>query len=190
MLRQTERKAPVAGITDQDARAILRLRLLIARAANRDSLVWWDDDSLTLPAGFVLERLFPGVPPLTARSLAIHAAVARYVAAFSSVPSALHLYRLDSDNLDGLALRFFPLLTVPVNAEPIASMDELRSRLLALCGQPMPYRVLDLRSNGNLEIEIPPCPAGGQPLLHRAQTLAWAYLAGAKEKPVFPFLEI
>lgn len=69
-------------------------------------------------------------------------------------------------------------------------MDELRSRLLALCGRPMPYRVLHLSANGNLEIEIPPCPAGVQPLLHRAQTVAWAYLAGVKEKPVFPYFEM
>ncbi len=190
MLRQTDRSAPVTGITEQDAISILRLRLLIARAANRDSLAWWDDDSLTPPAGFVLERLFPGAPPLAARSLAIQAASARHVAAFTAIPSALHLYHLDSDNLDVLALRFYPLLTVPVHTEPIASMDELRSILLTLCGQPMPYKVLHLGVNGTLEIEIPTCPAGVQALLHRAQTVAWAYLAGAKEKPVFPYFEM
>jgi len=57
------------NLTSEDARTILGLRLVIVRAANRDSLAWWDDESLTPHARFLLGRIFPMAPPLAARSL-------------------------------------------------------------------------------------------------------------------------
>jgi hypothetical protein len=174
----------VGNLTPKNARAILGLRLLIARAANQDSLAWWDDESLTPHAGFVLERVFPMAPSLAARSLALAAASARHQAACPE--KALHLYRLDADNRDRLALRFAPLLPIPVPEEPITTVDVLRQHLVALTREPMGYTVV--RRNGHgLQIEIPPCPASSSPLAHRAQTLAWAYLEGSPGEPVFPF---
>jgi hypothetical protein len=174
-------------MTPEDAHTILGLRLLIARAANKDSLAWWDDESLTRHAGFVLDRIFPMAPPLGARSLALAAALVRHQAACSADSEALHLYRLDADNLDKLALRFAPLLPIPVPEEPITTMEMLRQHLLNLTYEPASYTVTRQTGAHGLQVEMPPCPAGVSPLLHRARTLAWAYLEGAPEEPVFPF---
>lgn len=175
------------NLTPEESRTLLGLRLLIARAANKDSLAWWDDESLTRHAGFLLERIFPMAPPLGARSLALAAALARHQAAFSASNEALHLYRLDADNRDKLALRFAPLLPVSVPEEPITTMEILRQHLLNLTREPASYTVIRRTGAHGLKVERPPCPAGVSPLLHRARTLAWAYLEGAPEEPVFPF---
>jgi hypothetical protein len=174
-------------ITPEDARTIFSLRLLVARAANKDSLAWWDDESLTPHAGFLLERLFPMAPPLAARSLALSAALARHQAACSANEKALHLYRLDADNQDKLAMRFVPLLPIPVPNQAITTMDALSQHLLRLLGEPAPYNVVQRTKTDGLQIEIPPSPAGVSSLLHRAKTLAWAYLEGAPGQPIFPF---
>lgn len=170
-----------------DGTLVLRLRLLIARAANKDSLAWWEDESLTSHAGFLLERLFPMAPALAARSLALRAALARHKAACASHPAALHLYRLDADNQDELALRNEPLLSTPVPEEPIPSLEVLRQHLEELLDKRRPYSVVRRFEAGALQIKVPPAQDGTSPLLHRAQTLAWAYLEGAPHEPVFPF---
>jgi len=173
------------NLTPQETRTILGLRLLIARAANKDSLAWWNDESFTTPAGFLLDRIFPMAPPLAARSLSLAAAIARHRAACTE--ETLHLYRLDSDNQDGLALRFEPLLPVPVLEKPITTLEALRQHLLDLTGNPAHYTIIREMSTHGLQIEIPSCPPGASPLAHRAQTLAWAYLESAPGAPVFPF---
>lgn len=178
----------MANVASADIHLILRLRLLIARAANRDSLQWWDDDSLTEPAGFLLERLFPVAPPLAARSLALTAARSRHDGACAEIAGALHLYRLDGDNADSLALRDVPLLSVPYPEAPITTMDALREHLATSLGQPAPVKIIQRRSGGALQIAIPPCPAGVWAPLHRAQSFAWTYLEGDPGQPVFPFV--
>lgn len=175
------------NITDVDARTILHLRLLLARAANKDSLAWWDDESLTPHARFLLERIFPMAPALAARSLALSAATARHQAACASHENALHLYRLDLDSQDALALRSIPLLNIPLLQEPIPSVDVLEQELVGLFGKLAPYTPVRRTEAGGLQIEISPAPTGVSVLVHRAQTLAWAYLEGAPKEPVFPF---
>ncbi len=170
-----------------EVRLILSLRLLIARAANKDSLAWWDDEALTASGSFLLDRLFPVAPALAGRSLALRAAQVRHQAACAPIQDALHLYRLDLDNLDGLALRHEPLWPMAVPAEPIASMAALRQALLELLGGPAAYKVTRRREAQTLRIELPPPPRGLSPLVHRAKTLAWAYLEGAPGQAVFPF---
>ena len=160
---------------------------MIARAANQDSLTWWDDESLTSHAGFLLERIFPMAPPLAARSLALAAALARHKAACPANNGALHLYRLDSDNQDKLAIRFIPLLPIPVPEEPISTLQALRQHLLNLTGKPPPYTVVRETSTHGLQIAVPPEPESVSPLAHWARALAWAYLEGAPGEPVFPF---
>ncbi|MFZ5915472.1 MAG: BrxE family protein [Chloroflexota bacterium] len=176
-----------SNLSSQDARTVLNLRLLVARAANKDSLAWWDDESLTPHAGFLLERLFPMAPPLAARSLALNAALARHDAACGVIRNALHLYRLDADSQDRLALRFEALLPIPVPVEPIPSTEGLKQCLLVLLGAPAAYTVVHRTGAGGLQIEIPPVPRGVSPLLHRARTLAWAYLEGAPGQPAIPY---
>ena len=100
---QTIRTESTARRFDETAQVIFRLRLLIARAANRDSLAWWDDDALTAPAGFVFDRLFPARRP--ARR-ARWRCMRRRAAIRSRARRRRHLYRLDADNEDGLELRF------------------------------------------------------------------------------------
>jgi hypothetical protein len=172
----------------EDAALVLALRLLIARAANKDSLDWWDDESLTSQGAFLLERIFPVAPSTAARSLALRATLLRHQAALAPEPQALHLFRLDADNQDGLALRWASPAPLPVPEEPIGAMEALQSRLVELMGEPKPYKRLRQGRNQGLLIEIPALPPGISAIRHRAETLAWAYLEGAHGQPVFPFL--
>jgi len=174
-------------LTVEEAHAITGLRLLIARAANADSLAWWDDESLTPHATFLLDRLFPVAPPLAARSLALTAAMARHRAVMPEGMSALHLFRLDGDGLDSLAMRQVALLDIPFPTAPIPDIESLRRRLLELTGASIAYTVRRRSEARPLYIDIPPAPRGASPLLRRAQALAWAYLEGAPRVPVFPF---
>jgi hypothetical protein len=130
---------------------------------------------------FLLERVFPMAPSLAARGLALAAALARHRAACPN--SALHLYRLDADNRDRLALRFAPLLPIPVPGEPITTVDGLRQHLVTLTREPVVYTVVRRNRHG-LQIKALPCPASLCPLAHRARTLAWAYLKVQEFKAV------
>lgn len=177
-----------AGVDQGDLHTILRLRLLIGRSANRDSLAWWDDESLTASADFLMQRLFPFAPPLAARSLALYAALARHQNACAGIEGAQHLYRLDADNADGLALRDAALLAVPYPEAPITTMDALQDHLTALLGQPGQFKIIQHRNGGALQIAIPPGPTSVSTMLHRAKSFAWAYLEGAPGQPVFPFV--
>lgn len=167
---------------------ILRLRLLIARAANKDSLAWWDDESLASHSAFLLDRLFPVSPQAAARSLALRAAESRHQAALAAEPNALHLFHLDIANQDELAARQVAMETVYVPGEPIDTIEVLRVRLAELLGEPKPYKRVRQARNQGMLIELPPAPAGISVWQHRAQTLAWAYLEGAHSDPVFPFV--
>ena len=178
-------RTPRVELTATDVRLILALRLLIARAANRDSLAWWDDESLTPAAAYLLNRLFPMAPRVAGKSLALRAALARHRVACPE--DGLHLYRLDADNRDKLALRFARLESVPVPEMAVGSTEALRGRLLELTETPQSYTVLQQTGSLGLLIDIPPAPVGVPPMVHRAKTLAWAYLEGAEAAPVFPF---
>ena len=186
-MAQHSTRSMAHSISPEDARTILSVRLLLARAANKDSLAWWDDESLTPHAGFLLERIFPMAPALAARSLALSAAAARHRAACAGHDNALHLYRLDLDGQDALALSSVPLLSIPLPQEPMPSNDARRQEQLGLLGKPMHYTSVRRTETSGLQIERPPVPVGVSLLLHRAQTLAWAYLEGAPSEPVFPF---
>jgi len=172
-------------LTEAETGQILALRLLIARAANQDSLGWWDDESLTPAAAYLLSRLFPMSPGVAGKSLALRAALARHGVACPR--DGLHLYRLDADNRDKLALRFAPIEKVPVPEEPIPTTEVLRDRLLELSESPQAYTVLRRTASGGLLIDVPPAPVDVPPMVHRAKTLAWAYLEGAQAAPLFPF---
>lgn len=170
----------------QEARHILSLRLLIAQAGNKDSLGWWDDDSLAGHSAFLLTRIFPIEPLTAARSLALQAALARHQAAFEDNARAFHLFRLDRDNQDGLLVRFLSPGRLPMPDDPITSIDELRDQLLRLTVEPRPYTRVREAAGNRLLIELPP-PIGMPYLRHRAETLAWAYLEAEPGRPVFPY---
>lgn len=170
-----------------DAQMILRLRLLIARAANKDGLNWWDDEALTPAAQFILDRTFPIAPPLAARSLALQAAFNRHEAACDYDPDVFHLYRLDSDNLDRLVLEFWPLLEIPFPEAPITNIAELRQQLESLTKTAMTYDIISRGSNGAVAIRLHRPASDVSLLVHRAQTLAWAYLEGNVGQPCLPY---
>lgn len=172
-------------LTTTDSHLILALRLLIARAASRDSLAWWDDESLTPAAAYLLNRLFPMAPRAAGKSLALRAGLARHGVACPQ--DGLHLYRLDADNRDKLVLRFAPLERVPTPEGPIATTEALRDRLLELIESPQVYTVLRRTASGGLLIDMPSAPVGVPSMVHRAKTLAWAYLEGMQAASVFPF---
>jgi hypothetical protein len=176
-----------AVMTTSDERTILALRLLLARAANADSLAWWEDESLTQPADYVLHRLFPVQPATAARRIALQAAETRHQAALQDESHPLCLYWLDGDNRDRLALRFKSPADVPLPAHRLDSVAALKSALLPLTGGPMAYTVVRQNARGGLLIRPQARPATEGVLLHRAKTLAWAYLEGKPGAPIFPF---
>lgn len=178
---------PAPALQAADIQLILSLRLLIARAANSDSMAWWDDESLTAPAGYILERTFPFAPALAARSLALAAATSRHQAVCPTGRHILHLFHLDADSRDALALRFAALDGVDVPVEPITSPAQLRTHLLDLMPEPAQKAVIRPGQPAVVEVSLPAPPASTNPLAHRAQTLAWAYLAGDRGQPVIPY---
>lgn len=175
-------------ITRDDALLIVALRLLVARAAAPDSLRWWDDESLTEPAAFVLGRIFPHSPPLAARRLALLAAEARHADATATFPGALHLYHLDWHGADRLALRGLSPLAAELDLRPVPTLDEFRRRLSALAGPPPPFATGRDGLNGGLAIEIPPAPPHVNDWRHRAVALSWAYAAGEPGRPSIPLI--
>ena len=79
-------------LDNSEIERIIQLRLLIARAAQKDSLHWWEDESLTQAGVFLVERLFIMDASETARKLAIEAARTLYRMAFGDDRKKLHLF--------------------------------------------------------------------------------------------------
>ena len=167
---------------------ILCLRLLIARAAQKDSLNWWEDDSLTPAGSFLLERLFLADPGEAGRKLALEAARTRYQAAFNGDgAAALHLFRLDKTGEVEYGLQDVLLTNIQVPSEPITTIDTLRQKLLELTGQPLKYQIVGERTNRCLEIGLKN-PTEKLSILDIAKTLAWASLEGNPGQPIFPYI--
>jgi len=178
---------PAESPDPHQALLLLQLRLLIARAGQKDSLRWWDDDSLTAHGMYVLARTFPGKPALAGRSLALRAATLRHDSALAPLGSdVVHLFRLDKHGSDQLAMRTLRYVEIDNNNSPISDMDELRQRLMAITGGPADYeRLGPFSEHGGLRIRLKR-PATS--LSDKAITLAWAYLEGSVGHPVLPYL--
>lgn len=170
-----------------ESELILRLQLVIARAAQKDSLRWWEDDSLTPSGKFLLERLFIVDAEEAGRKLAVEAAKVRFQAAFGDKNNALNLFHLDQAGEVEHALQGIRLSSIPIPADPILSMEDLRRVLLEQVGSPLKYQVLGARSNSRLEIKIENLPTKFD-LNPIAKTLAWAMLEGEPGKPIFPYI--
>lgn len=171
-----------------ETKTILNLQLLIARVAQKDSLNWWEDDSLTPSGKYLLERLFVVNPDEAGRKLALEAARVRYQAAFGTGNNVLHLFHLDQTGDVDLSLQGVGLPTIKVPSEAIQSMDDLRSLLLDQVGSPLKYQALRERSNNRLEIKM--AGATSKPeLIDIVKTLAWATLESEPGKPIFPYIQ-
>jgi hypothetical protein len=70
---------------------LIALHLLLVRAAQKDSLRWWEAESLTQAGGFWVARLFLMDTAETARKLALEAACTRFRMAFGEDKHHLHL---------------------------------------------------------------------------------------------------
>ncbi len=164
---------------------LVQLRLLIARAAQKDSLRWWDDESLTPNGDYLLDRVFPNAPSVIGQNLAIAAASARHDAALSEINAPIHLFHLDSQARDGLMMRKLRL-SKHNEVGPISDMNALRQRLLDLAGKAPKYEIIG-RLNQNNALRIRIADDTGD-MTRRAQALAWAYLEGQVGQPVFPYI--
>lgn len=168
---------------------IVTLRLLIARAAQKDSLQWWEDESLTQAGGFLVDRLFIMDAPEIARKLAIEAATTRYEMSFGPDKSKLHLFRLDQTGHVELDLKFIRYLNFELPSVPITSLEDLRKKLDTLTPKRMQYTVISEGLNNQLEIQIKGF-SRKTPILELSQTLAWAMLEGSYGKPLFPYIQL
>lgn len=171
-----------------DRKLILNLQLLIARAAQKDSLKWWEDDSLTPSGKYLLERLFIVDADEAGRKLAIEAAKVRFQAAFGNENSFLNLFHLDQAGEVEHSLQGISLSSIPVPLEPIQSIADLRQMLLEQVGSPMKYQVVGERSNNRLEIKMGDTPSNFE-LTDIVKTLAWATLESEPGKPIFPYIQ-
>lgn len=172
-----------------EGKIILTLRLLIARAAQKDSLNWWEDDSLTPTGAYLLDKLILINVDEASRKLALEAAKVRYRGAFGeNNPAALHLFHLDQTGEVEYSLQDIKLTELPLPAHPIKTMDEFRQLLLEHVGAPLKYQVIGERRNNSLEINLK--EASLKPdLILIAKTLAWATLASEPGKPIFPYIQ-
>lgn len=171
-----------------DRKLILNLQLLIARAAQKDSLNWWEDDALTPAGNYLLERLFIVKPDEVGRRLALEAAKVRYQAAFGNEKNVVHLFHLDQTGEVEYKLQGINLSNIMVPVEPIKSMDALRHALLKLVGSPMKYQVIGERSNNRLEIKMGDTHSIFD-IIHIVNALAWATLKSEPGKPRFPYIQ-
>lgn len=172
-----------------DINLILSLQLLIARAAQKDSLMWWEDESLTPSGKYMLERLFFVNGDMMGRQLALEAAKVRYQAAFSDFNhGVLHLFHLDQTGDVDLNLQGVSLAAIQIPIEAVHSVDDLRQLLLELVDSPMKYQVVGERSNSRLGIKMVDMTSQHD-LLQIVKTLAWASLEGEPGKPIFPYIQ-
>lgn len=166
---------------------LIGLRLLIARAAQKDSLNWWEDDSLSPAGSYLLERLFLADPTEAGRKLALEAARTRYQAAFNGDDTVLHLFRLDKTGDVEYGLQDVHLADIPIPSEPIATVDALQKKLLELIGSIPQFQIVGERANRRLEIGFKN-PTAKPTILYIAKTLTWASLEGKPGLPIFPYI--
>lgn len=176
---------------DADVKVVWRLRLIIARAAQSDSLGWWDDRSLTAEGEFLATRLFARRPRLAAAKIALAAARARHAAAIPK-GSGVHLFDLGGEleyELAGMAL---DEAWIPV--DPIVSSDALLDALAGAIPDGVGYTIAHSGRPETLTgpIEIRPSPdvdPSVDPMVAKASALALAYGGAGLGRPVFPFLK-
>lgn len=188
MLTHKKTLSPRFEIDSATAHTILRLRVLIARAAQPDSLQWWQDQSLTQDGMYVVERLFARNPKWAAAHLAIASSRARHWAAIPREPNVTHLF--DLGNPIEFALADFRIETEWI-PNPPASMDDFIMAIGEIVPDGAGYESGAPDTNGALEIHLLPEREHLLPiLLARVSALALAYSGAERGQPIFPFLRI
>jgi hypothetical protein len=174
--------APAVAVTD--LAAILRLRAVVCRAAQRDSLGWWDDESLTPYARVILDPLFPRTAPSAALKVAFVAARLRYRAAFAPLNGRiLHLFALDHET--ELRLVGVEPDDITPGEDPIPDAEAFRR---VLGSDWRDYEIVDRGAAGLLEI----WPRGVrlEDAVETARALASAHAEGGPGAAVFPFVRV
>lgn len=118
---------PEASARTDSTLIIVTLRALICRAAQKDSLRWWDDEALTPYAPVILDRLFPRTGRTAALRIAMEAVRSRYPGALPSQQGLIHLFALDDETEAALATADLSLAEVP--PAPVMGRDDLRVAL-------------------------------------------------------------
>lgn len=169
------------------AQKIRVLQLLIARAAQKDSLSWWEDESLTRAGGYVLERLFPNAPQSAGLKLALEAARARHKVAFKDMPDVEHLFALRLNSQEELSPIDTLILFRDLTEKSIPTMEILEERLMEAIGKPQPLGSVSNGPGGTLEIKMV-VEDSKVSVLDRAKALARGYLEAGPGMPVFPYI--
>lgn len=174
----------VSAGTDADGlETILRLRAIVCRAAQGDSLRWWDDESLTPYARVILDPLFPRTASTAALNIALGAARLRYRAAFAmSNTRVLHLFALDDET--EMSLVDAEPAGITLDENPIPDAEAFRR---VLGSDWRDYDIVDRGAAGLLEIR--PRGVKLEDAVETARALASAH-AGGPGAAVFPFVRV
>jgi hypothetical protein len=166
---------------------IWKLRLLVARGAQPDSLHWWDDSSLTQEGMYVVERLFPRAPRVAAAKIALAAAKARHWSAIRAAPEIVHLFDL-GDQVE-FELAALSLDETWVHDEAL-TLEQLTDEFAHLCPAGFSSEVGSRTETGAIETHLSPDSALSiHPGVLEACALASVYMTrGVQGKPIFPYL--
>ena len=169
------------------AKHSVSLALLIIRAGEKDSLKWWDDESLSEAGLFALSRVLPRNPRAAAVRLAYLAARERHrgMLASAGVQGATTLLDFAEPALaTPLESASF---VMAVRDQPITSVGQLRIHLHELASEVTTIEMPAPSGEGLLDLsDFPGRAAPG--LEGRAALLAAGYLQGQVGKPVIPYL--
>lgn len=182
----------IGEIEAAEAERILRLRLVVARAAQPDSMNWWDDRSLTAEGLYLADRLFARRPRQAAAKIALQTARVRYVAAVPET-GVVHLFDL-GDRVE------YELARVSVAEAwlPATALESPEALLLAI-GDIVPDGVGYLTEYagqrrllaGPFEIRLSPeADPSIKPPVARACALALACAESGLGRPVFPYMKV
>jgi hypothetical protein len=172
------------SLSDSDAKRILDIRQLIARAATSDSMRWWEDESLSAAGLRLASRLFPRAPERAAARLAMLAARSRHNVAMPRGDSIVHLFDLGDEVELALDDAFHDQYSVTI-LPAVTSPDALEQALSDLGITPVETS-LPRSSSGALDVGITQSAS----VLERAQRLAAAYVLGDVRQPMFPYIRL
>lgn len=177
------------GLNSEKAKTIFQLRLLIARAAQTDSLCWWQDNSLTNEGNFVLERLFIKHSHSAAIRMSFAAAAARHWSAIQRESKKIHLFDFGEES--EYRLSQFKINEDQVSLQRIASVQELMQGIKSILPSIIEIRISSPGTNGETEVNVDPeSLIKDDPIFVYASALALAYEQAHLQQPVFPFIRV
>lgn len=183
---------------DQAIDLVLRLRLIVARAGEKDSLGWWDSDALSPAGAYVLQRIFPRSASWARIGLAIEAATIRHKVMLESEP-ALSLFTLRAE-WEHRVFAYLERLRRERQAVPIPGAIHSSSELAELLREsgglrpdefpaPEPEGLFEpqVLQVGQIQNQAPP---SAQEVLRLAKLLAASYTKGDKGRLLVPYIRV